>query len=633
MAINFYREEAKTRRQAKIMIVLFSLLSVLLTILVVQAIDFGYYIFARNKLSLPVLLTISTLFLSSIVIASILKLKQLSDGNYSAIISGGVPLKDVKYTRATTLRNTVEEMAISANIPVPHIYVLEMEPSVNAISAGINRMDMSICITRGCLEKLNRDELQAIAAYQMAQIINGNARLNTLMYGVLFGLQYIHSYLSTFASSSMRSIHGSSDQDEDKIGAYSGVIWFSVVLFPLWLVAYTGNFFAKIIKSIICRENVFQADAVAVKLNRNPNGLASVLQKSTQTRFSYILFADTFLLDLEHLLFTFGSNPIYEFKLLHTHPDALERIRRIMPEWNGELPKTSDLDENPHAILSKEDAEKYHPESAAWALGIAAIASHNNKELKDEDYWFNAARQPEKAVAVVAAMLAMHNTNAKQVCLDIAQMFDTKLNANIKLLLEQCLPLDMRFKVLSIAIPNVRLNVIGEEKIKQYKQFLQSIIKSDNQISLFEHCVYAAVSGGLKASLFGSFLPNLSKDKLARQIAELLMLTANHCNNGKNAEQNFQAACQEIGIPMTSYRSDIPLGRLSSLLLELDRLSDNDKQELLTAISNIIESDEQIDDSEKDWLYAMKIALDLVNQEWQNTRTNPSTGDINESIS
>ena len=119
-------------------------------------------------------------------------------------------------------------------------------------------------------------------------------------------------------------------------------MYFAVLLFPfwfpLWLVSYSGHFTAKIIKSIICRENVFQIDATAIQLSRNPNGLASVLQKSLQTEYSYLLRADSFLLNLEHLLFVFGSNPKYEFSLLRTRPETERRIQKILPNWRGELP-------------------------------------------------------------------------------------------------------------------------------------------------------------------------------------------------------------------------------------------------------------------------------------------------------
>ena len=649
MAMNFYKEQARARRQAKIMIALFLLFSFFLTIILVKTIDWSWYLFAHkyrdmpNHLPLPALLSISILFFSSICAASFYKLKELSNGNYSAIISGGILLTETDNVRAVQLRNTVEEMAVSASVPVPKIYVLENEPSVNAFAAGLKSVDMVVGITRGSLEYLNRDELQGVAAYQMAQIINGYARLNTLMYGVLFGLQFIYLTIYKIFNWILNNPHNDGSKD--------GVIVFAILFFPfwfpLWLISYLGHFFAKIIKSIICRENVFQIDATAVQLSRNPNGLASVLQKSLQTKWSYILFADTFLLDLEHLLLTFGKNPIYEFQILHTHPDTEQRIKKILPHWRGTPIATEDDAPRPtqqspfynqtkvknvlgaserswQKIVEKEEVKiiptlaqnhevAYDAASAAAALGIIGGINEvalQAVSLENEAYWFAAARLPEKASAVVVAMLARHSDN-KKACLDIAELFSQELHNNIKNLLEHALPDERRFAVLAVALPNLRLNVVGEENINKYKHFLQEVIKSDEKITLFEHCVYAAVSGSLKMSLMAGFLPPVAKDKLKPEIIELLNLTAQHSNSGHHAKQAFQAALTECGLPLTAYRDNIPLGRLSSLLHTLDRLSAADKQQILTALENIAHFDEVLSNSEQDWLSAVAIAWEV----------------------
>ena len=651
MVINFYKQQEEARRQEKIMLLLFVFMSVILTILLTKAIDWGYaFISNRTKeipdeLSLLELLLINILFFSSICTASFYKVKQLSKGDYSSIMMGGVLLDDdLNNLRAVQLKNTVEEMAIAAGIPVPKIYVLKNEPSVNAFAAGIRHTDMVVGITRGSLEYLNRDELQGVAAYQMAQIINGYARLNTLIYGVLFGLQFVYSVFAKIYNKIAKSV--GERQDPFNIGFVSFTVFFIVMLpiFPLWLVAYSGHFVAKMIKSIICRENVFKADATAVQLSRNPNGIASVLQKSLHTQWSYILFADGFLLDLEHLLFTFGNNPIYEFQILHTHPDTQQRIQKLLPYWRGTPITTEDDAPRPsqdtpfynqikvqnvlgaserswQKTLENEEVKilptglqnhdiVYDAVATAAALGIIGGLNETaltQTEIKDEAYWRNAARQPEQASAVVVAMLARHSDN-KQACLAIAELFSQELHKNIKALLENALPDEQRFAILAIALPNLRLNVIGEENINKYKKFLQQIIKADDKMTLFEHCVYAAVSGSLKTSLMAGFLSSIPKDKLKQEIIELLALTATHCNHGKNAEQAFTVACVECRLGLMKYNHAIPLGRLSSLLQKLDHLSITDKKELLTALNTIANFDETLDNSEKDWLSAVAIA-------------------------
>ena len=205
MVINFYRQQEESIRKAWFLLALFLLATFLLTVAITTlsalAIKLFLFVFFPNA-NFPNSLLWLIGFLCPVLVfsASVKKLKQLSKGNYSAIMAGGILLNTTDNLQEQRLRNTVEEMAISANIPVPHIYILKMEPSVNAFAAGLRPTDMAIGITRGAFENLNRDELQGMVAYEMAQIINGHAKLNTLVYGVLFGLDFIYIYLKKFFS-------------------------------------------------------------------------------------------------------------------------------------------------------------------------------------------------------------------------------------------------------------------------------------------------------------------------------------------------------------------------------------------------------------------------------------------------
>ena len=192
MAMNFYREQEKARRQEKIMLLLFVVATCLLAMIFVQTLSLSarlfFMVYGDNQssgLSSPVLWTIAGVLIFCIMYASWRKLKQLSSGNYVATMTGSTRLTN--NIRQQQIVNTVEEMAISAGVPVPKIYILENEPSVNAFAAGVRSTDMVIGLTRGCLEYLNRDELQGMVSYQMAQIVSGYARLNSMIYGVLFG--------------------------------------------------------------------------------------------------------------------------------------------------------------------------------------------------------------------------------------------------------------------------------------------------------------------------------------------------------------------------------------------------------------------------------------------------------------
>src|ERR687888_51783 len=70
----------------------------------------------------------------------------------------------------------VEAMAIASGVPVPEVYVLPDEPGINAFAAGWSTGDAAIAVTRGCLEQLNRDELQGVIAHEFSHVVNGDMR-------------------------------------------------------------------------------------------------------------------------------------------------------------------------------------------------------------------------------------------------------------------------------------------------------------------------------------------------------------------------------------------------------------------------------------------------------------------------
>ncbi|MFP3949400.1 MAG: M48 family metalloprotease, partial [Longimicrobiales bacterium] len=85
------------------------------------------------------------------------------------------------------LLNVVEEMAIASGVPVPPVFVMEREESINAFAAGFEPGDAVIGVTRGAVRHLDRDELQGVIAHEFSHLLNGDMRLNIRLIGVLHG--------------------------------------------------------------------------------------------------------------------------------------------------------------------------------------------------------------------------------------------------------------------------------------------------------------------------------------------------------------------------------------------------------------------------------------------------------------
>lgn len=164
------------------------------------------------------------------------------------------------------LVNVVEEMAIASGIPVPRVYVMDHENTINAFAAGHSINDAIIAVTRGTLTRLSRDELQGVIGHEFSHILNGDMRLNLRLIGVLFGLVMI----AMFGRFMMQMSRGSRDR---------GTGAFVIAGLVLWIVGYIGVLFGRIIKSAVSRQREFLADASSVQFTRNPDGIGGALRK------------------------------------------------------------------------------------------------------------------------------------------------------------------------------------------------------------------------------------------------------------------------------------------------------------------------------------------------------------------
>ena len=94
--------------------------------------------------------------------------------------------KEIQKQDAPQLYNVVEEMSLAAGMPMPRVMILETE-AMNAFATGTKPTHGTIVVTRGLLEKLNRDELQGVVAHEMCHLANLDTRYMVVV-GVTVGL-------------------------------------------------------------------------------------------------------------------------------------------------------------------------------------------------------------------------------------------------------------------------------------------------------------------------------------------------------------------------------------------------------------------------------------------------------------
>lgn len=160
----------------------------------------------------------------------------------------------------------LDALVISADLPArPRLYVVD-DPQPNAFATGRNPEHAIICVTTGLLEKLEYYELEGVIAHEMSHIRNYDIMLSAII-TVMVGFLVMISDLF-----SRSFLWGRSSKDDDNKG--------NAILMVIGLVLLiVSPILGKIMQMSFSRRREFLADATAVEITRNPQGLISALQK------------------------------------------------------------------------------------------------------------------------------------------------------------------------------------------------------------------------------------------------------------------------------------------------------------------------------------------------------------------
>ena len=178
------------------------------------------------------------------------------------------------------LFNVVEEMKIAANLPaMPKVYIIP-DPAPNAFATGRNPQNASVVVTAGLLSKLNRDELQGVIAHEMSHVLNRDILFMTFS-GVLLGsiVFLSHVFLRSMWFTGGRGRRYSS---RSKGGGQIQMIMMIVAI----LMAILAPLMARLLYLAISRKREYLADATSVRLTRYPEGLASALEKISNSNIN-----------------------------------------------------------------------------------------------------------------------------------------------------------------------------------------------------------------------------------------------------------------------------------------------------------------------------------------------------------
>jgi heat shock protein HtpX len=185
--------------------------------------------------------------------------------------TGAKELVEATVEEERRLINVVEEMAIAAGQPRPRIFVVPDEDP-NAFATGLEPQTAAIAVTEGLLRQLNRDELQAVVAHEMAHIRNFDTRLMTLLAAMVGAIALMSDGMGRMLRGGFRG--GRSG------GGKKGGNPAAVVILVLWLISLViAPVVVRLLSMAVSRKREFLADATGAQFTRNPQALASALEK------------------------------------------------------------------------------------------------------------------------------------------------------------------------------------------------------------------------------------------------------------------------------------------------------------------------------------------------------------------
>jgi len=203
----------------------------------------------------------------------------------------------------------VKELAKKDNIPVPRVYLAPIDVP-NAFATGRNPKNGVVCVTRGIVNSLNREELKGVIAHEMSHIKHRDTLIMTVVAAVASAIMMLAN-MARWAA-----IFGGSRDDRNRSGGVLGLIVVTIVA-PLA---------AMLIQLAISRSREYSADESGAKLSGSANGLAAALRKLDQAASRYQFNAAP---QTAHL---FIVNPIrgnFMADLFRTHPSTDRRIERL----------------------------------------------------------------------------------------------------------------------------------------------------------------------------------------------------------------------------------------------------------------------------------------------------------------
>lgn len=546
------------------------------------------------------------------------------------------------------IMNVVEEMALASGTPVPPVYLMEQESSINAFAAGYSPDSAVIGITRGAIEKLTRDELQGVVAHEFSHILNGDMRLNIRLMGVIFGIIAI----AVIGRVLLRiGFYSSGGRKKDARAA----IAMALIGLALIIIGGVGVLMGRLIQAAVSRQREYLADASAVQFTRNPDTIGGALKRIGGVGSNLNSgHAD----EVGHMCIA-NAMSSWGVSAFATHPPLEKRIKEIDPSWDGKFFDQNELIQKRQAQAKQREPQKLDPIPMAGeegvlpgmpggmlgaAIGGAAIAdaaagasgasvrgsavdqigqvspthvaymreliASIPEQMKD------TAHDLQKARAVIYAILL--DKDAKVQAQQLAHISENAAPEIAELTIELAkqladMPKEARLPLIDMAVPALR--EMSNETYEKFKGKVDALIKADGRVDLFEWVLQRLLVRHLDLHFEHKPDPKVQYYNLRGLTTPCASVLSALAHIGQrepaDAKDAFDTGASELGIGSLAIqeRKAVKLKEVGQALDQLVLASPREKQKLIRACAKTIAADGEVTRGEGELMRAVADSL------------------------
>jgi heat shock protein HtpX len=314
---SFWQLEHTNRRETALLVVVF--------IILFTALGFGLdFVFGNLRVIDGHLMGAPVLTVIALVIGSVQSLLSYFGGASLVLASVHARPLVADSPKEQIVIDVVNEMALAARMPVPRAYIID-DPAPNAFATGRDPQHSVICVTRGLVDEMDREELQGVIGHEMAHVRDYDIRTMMMIAVLVGGIAMLADFVLRW---SLFGGFGNSRGDRDNSSGGNAGALIAIAVFVLAAIA---PIFSQLLAMAISRQREYLSDAASVEFTRNPRALLRALERLAQTE-SPLKNASR---GTAHL---FIVNPLegagndgegFFANLLSTHPPLAKRIARL----------------------------------------------------------------------------------------------------------------------------------------------------------------------------------------------------------------------------------------------------------------------------------------------------------------